>query len=161
MYTHQEEAESTNVDLVLEHIPKIVFKDENIELVHPITEEKINLMIWSLGPYKAQGPDGFSISFYRNFWDLIKFDLKRMLQYTHRSFKLCGNTNSSLFSLIPKEDNPSSFSIFMPISLCNYSYTTLTKIIVVHLKKILPKIILANRGGFMHDMKITDNIVLV
>jgi hypothetical protein len=55
--THnQEEAESTNVDLVLEHIPKIVFKDENIELVHPIIEEKIILMIWSLGPYKASRP---------------------------------------------------------------------------------------------------------
>jgi hypothetical protein len=95
------------------------------------------------------------------FWNLIKSDLKRMLCYSHHSLKLERNTNSSFLALIPKEINPTSFTRFQPISLCNYSYKILTKIIASRLKKILPKIISPNQEGFIHDRQIMDNIVLV
>jgi hypothetical protein len=37
----------------------------------------------------------------------------------------------------------------------------MTKIIVVRMKRLMPNIILANQGGFMHNKKITDNVILV
>jgi hypothetical protein len=99
-----------------EHIPIIFYKEENIELVWPISEGKISLTIWSLGLDKTSIPDVFSMSIYKTFWDMIKYDLKRMLQYSHQSLKLRGSTNYSFLYLIPKESNPSSFARFMPIS---------------------------------------------
>jgi hypothetical protein len=84
-----------------------------------------------------------------------------MFHYTEKSFKIGGNTNSSFLSQVHKETNPSSFSKYRPISLCNSSYKILTKIISYCLKNLFPKIIYPNQGGFMKERQIIDNIVLV
>ena len=49
----------------------------------------------------------------------------------------------------------------MPISLCNLSYKIVTKIIANRLKKLMPRIIPENQGGFIKGRKIQDNIMLV
>jgi hypothetical protein len=95
-----------------ENIPAVVSDEENKELTRPIEEEEISSAIWSLEPNKAPRPDGFSISFYRSFWNLIKFDLKRMLQYTKRSSKLGGNTNSSFLALTQNKQTLPPFQDF-------------------------------------------------
>jgi hypothetical protein len=83
-----------------------------------------------------------------------------MLQYSHKSYRLGGSTNSSFLALIPKETNPASFSHFRPISLCNSSCKIMTKLLATQIKKVLPKIISSNQGGFMQNRKIVDIIVL-
>jgi hypothetical protein len=84
-----------------------------------------------------------------------------MLNYTLQKKKVGGATNSTFLALIPKETNPSNFSRFWPISLCNSSYKILTKIIAMQLKPYLSKLVSENQGGFMENKQITDNIVLV
>jgi hypothetical protein len=84
-----------------------------------------------------------------------------MLNYTLRKKKVVGVTNSTFLDLIPKEIDPSNFSRFCHISLCNTTYKIMTKIIVTHLKPLLPKLVSENQGGFMENKQITDNIILV
>jgi hypothetical protein len=146
---------------MLANIPSVVSEHENNQLVKDITEEEIAKAVWSLDPDKAPGPDGFPIRFYRSFWDIIKQDLKKMLNYTLHKQKIGGATNSTFLALIPKESNPSNFSRFRPISLCNSSYKILTKIIATRLNPLLSKLISENQSGFLKDKQITDNIVLV
>ena len=43
-----------------------------------------------------------------------------------------------------------TLSRFHPISLCNIGYKVITKVIANRLRKILPKIIPENQGGFIH-----------
>jgi len=57
--------------------------------------------------------------------------------------------------------NPSSFSIFRPISLCNVSYKIITKIIANKIKPLLHKLISPNQSGFMEKRQIIYNIILV
>jgi hypothetical protein len=146
---------------MLANIPSIVSKHENNQLTKDITEEEITKPVWDMDPDKALGPDRFSNRFYRSFWDIIKRDLKKMLNYTLHKKKIRGATNSTFLVLIPKDSNPSNFSRFHPISLCSSSYKILTKIIANRLKPLLPKLISENQGGFLKDKHITDNIVLV
>jgi len=75
--------------------------------------------------------------------------------------KVGGATISTFLSMIPKKVNPSSFSIFHPISLCNSSYKIITKIISNRIKPLLPSIISVNQSGFMSNLQILDNTVLV
>ena len=42
-------------------------------------EFEIKDVIWSLQADKALGPNGFTIDLYRASWDIIKEDLKKML----------------------------------------------------------------------------------
>jgi hypothetical protein len=126
---------------MLEHIPQNITAKDNELLTKEISEEEILQAIRSLEQDKAPGPDGFSIRFYKHFWGLIKHDLRRMLNYTLQKKKVGGATNSTFLALIPKETNPSNFSRFQPISLCNSSYKILTKIISSRLKPLLSKLV--------------------
>jgi hypothetical protein len=157
----REESMQEEVDSLLANIPSLVSDAENNQLTQEITEEEMCKAAWSLEPDKAPGPDGFPIRFFRHFWDVIKRDLKKMLNYTLRKQKIGGATNSTFLALIPKDSNPSNFTRFHPISLCNSSYKILTKIIANRLNPLLPKLISENQTGFLRDKQITDNIVLV
>jgi len=95
-----------------------------------IEEFEVAKEIWSLDMNKAPGPDSFTIHFYQDCWDLIKYDLIQMLIYVQKSFRWAGgSTNASFLSLIPEEENLSIFARFRSISLCNASYKIMTKII--------------------------------
>ena len=84
-----------------------------------------------------------------------------MIRYSQKINKVGGSTNSSFLALIPKEKDAASFNRFRPISLCNTGYKLITKIIATRLKRILPRIIPENQGGFIKGRKILDNIILV
>jgi hypothetical protein len=84
-----------------------------------------------------------------------------MVQYVQKSTRIGGNTNSTFLTLIPKEFNPSSFSRFRPISLCNVPYKIISKIIANRFKPLLPSLISLNQGGFVEKRQIIDNILLV
>ena len=84
-----------------------------------------------------------------------------MVRNSQIHHKLGGSTNSSFLALIPKEIGASNFSRFRPISLCNTGYKLVTKIIANRIKKILPRIIPENQGGFIKGRKILDNVILV
>lgn len=80
-------------------------------------------------PDKAPSLDGFTIHFYKIFWDIIKADLIIMIKGFLNKDKVGGGINSTFLVLIPKEVNPRSFGIFRPISLYNASYKILAKIL--------------------------------
>lgn len=84
-----------------------------------------------------------------------------MIRWIQRKDKIGGYTNATFLALIPKENRPTSFSRFRPISLCNSSYKILSKILASRLKPLLPSLILNNQGGFLANKQITDSILLV
>lgn len=56
---------------------------------------------------------------------------------------------TSYIALIPKKDNPSSFSDFRSISLCSFVSKVVTKVLAIRLNSILPDIISDNQVGFV------------
>ena len=71
------------------------------------------------------------------------------------------NFSSSLIRLIPKVDNPSLFSQFWLINLCNFTNKIISKIVANRLSPLLPKIISDNQITFVRGRSIVDNILLV
>ena len=84
-----------------------------------------------------------------------------MHKWIQRKGKIGGYTNATHLALIPKENLPSSFAWFGPISLYNSSYKILTKIIASRIKPFLPSLISENQGGFLANRQIIDSILLV
>eukprot|EP00253_Pinus_taeda_P012894 PITA_12894 len=136
-------------------------KEINENLSKEIEEEEIRGAIWALQRDIAPGPDEFPICFYRAHWGIIRKDLIKMMKWIQRKGKIGGYTNSTYLALILKENHPTTFSRFRPISLCNSSYKILTKILATRLKPLLPSLISENQGGFLANRQISDSILLV
>eukprot|EP00253_Pinus_taeda_P008137 PITA_08137 len=153
--------EEVDYSELLQYLPKGITQGMNESLNREIEEHDIRKAIWALQPDKSPGPDGFPINFYRDHWQLIKKYLAKMLRGIQRKGKMGGFTNSTFLALIPKENRPTSFSRFRPISLCNSSYKIFTKIIAMRLQPLLPSLIFENQGGFLSNRQIHDTITLV
>ena len=59
--------------------------------------------------------------------------------------------NSTYITLIAKNDKPTSFNDYRPISLCNMVYKIITKIIAIHIKSILEQNISNEQFGFLSN----------
>jgi len=145
----------------LSEIPNLINEEDNQLLNNPVSIREIKKALFNMDLDKAPGPDGFTARFYISCWDIIKRDLYRMIKKAQNCTKLGGSTNSSFLALIPKEKGAKNFNRFRPISLCNTGYKIITKIMANRLKKILPKLIPENQGGFLRGRQILDNIILV
>ena len=110
---------------------------------------------------KARGSDGFNANFIKVCWEIVQKYLFKMVIKSQRYEKISGSTNSTFLVLIPKEKDATYFNSFCPISLCNFGYKIITKIMARRLKSIMPYIIPENQGGFIKGRKIWDNIILV
>ena len=146
---------------ILENIPSLVPECANTLLLRPVSLDEVKLVVDSMCPDKAFGPDGFTARFISSCWHIIQSDLFWMVKKSQSCCKLGGGTNSSFLALIPKEKGATSFSRFRPISLCNIGYKVITKILAKRLKEVLPLIIPKNQGGFIKGRQIFDNIILV
>lgn len=68
--------------------------------------------------------------------------------------------NHTLICLVPKTSFPSEVHHFRPIGLCTTLYKIVTKILVRHLKPIIPHLISFNQGAFVPRRKECDNIII-
>ena len=72
----------------------------------------------------------------------------RVIEDSRRNGKIPVVFNSTFIALIPKSDFPSTFHDFRPISLCNFSYKVIGKIISTRIKKVLGRYISNEQFGF-------------
>ncbi|KAM1507561.1 hypothetical protein ACFX10_016991 [Malus domestica] len=130
----------------------------NRDLIAPVSDEEIKAAVMNMGRLKAPGPDGFQGIFYQSFWEDLKTDVHSLI-HTLLHEEVGPNTlNATHVVLIPKVLNPEMVSQFRPISLCNYSYKVLSKVLVNRLKVMLPNFISSSQNAFVAGRQIHDNI---
>lgn len=88
----------------------------------PITDEDINLSLFSMGPSKAAGPDGITAAFFQKMWKVTSKCIRAFAQILFNTGNLPPGTNDTLLTLVPKLFRPQLISQLRPISLCNVTY---------------------------------------
>ena len=78
---------------------------------------------------KSPGLDGIPVEVYRSLFDVLGGDLLRVVEDSRKLGKIPAVFNTTFIALIPKTDQPKTFDDFRPISLCNYIYKIISKII--------------------------------
>lgn len=111
------------------------------DLGNSIDSEEIRRALFSMGPWKALGPDGFPVDFFQQNWEIVGDQLCSFVQDLWRQPGLIAKVNATYLCLIPKVAKVTFITRFRSISLSNVTYKLLTKVIVNRLKPFLPSII--------------------
>lgn len=145
---------------VLTCIPRLVTENHNQMLQQMPTIEELKMVVFSMSPNSAAGPDGMTGKFFRVCWEVISQDLLDVVQYF-----FCGHSMPKYFShaclvLLPKVEHPNKLSDFRPISLSNFTNKVISKLNCLRLAPILPLLISDNQSGFVTGRSIFENIML-
>ena len=147
-------------DILQDQFPRISHESLT-QLERPFTFTEVQTALFSMGSFKAPGPDGFLAFFYQRFWSLVRDSVFQMVLSMLGGQSLPKGLNETYITLIPKVPHPQLASQFRPISLCNVCYTLITKVIVQRLKNILPELIAPTQTSFVPGRQIGDNIVIM
>ena len=146
---------------IAENFPSDIFVSENLEIMNPVTIDEIQSILSISKNEKSLGPNGLPVEVYRALFDVLGSDLLRVIEDSRISGKVPAIFNSTFIALILKIDDPKSFDDFRPISLCNFIYKIIGKIISTCIKNILGRIISKEHFGFFPGRQIHEAVGII
>lgn len=129
-------------------------------LESPFSCEEIKATVWACEGTKAPGPDGFTFSFVKTHWEILKVDIVNFMQDFHQIGQLARGCNSTFVTLIPKVKGPLTLADYRPISLVGCHYKLLAKVLDERLKRVLPSVISDSQSAFISGRQILDGILI-
>jgi hypothetical protein len=138
-------------------LSNLIRPHSNIEhLCLLFSREEIDNIILNLPSDKAPRPDGFSNSFLKKVWHIIRDDCYTLSEdfFFHKDDLKSVNHSSS--TLIPKKDNPEIANDFRPISLVNSSPKLVSKIMANRLQTVALEVVYENQYGFIKGRTLQD-----
>eukprot|EP00253_Pinus_taeda_P035520 PITA_35520 len=148
------------IETIVSNIPRLITEEHNTLLLKPINLEEVEAAVKLLKTGKAPGPDGFTSNFFQHFWELIKWEVWKLVEESRSMRWMYPGLNATFIALIPKSENSNSLEKFKPIALCNIIYKIVSKVIALRLKPILPLIISPEQSGYVEGRQITGGIIL-
>ena len=133
---------------------------ENAKLLKIPSEEEIQRTISEMNPLKALEPDGMPGLFFKKFWHIVRNQLIQIVQSFFRDGWLLKDMNKTFITPIPKVQGAYNFGHFKPISLCNFCYKVIARILVARLRPLLDKLTDPAQVAFVPNRNITENVLL-
>lgn len=131
-------------------------------LDNPFTEEEVCLAIKSSSAEQSPGPDGFSGTFFRSCWTLIKDDIMAAFsQFYNLASRNFAAINTALVALLPKKDGASSISDYRPISLIHSIAKLISKVLSMRLAMIIHTLISPAQSAFLRTKCIHDSFLYI
>lgn len=95
--------------------------EDNEYLTKSFTEEEVKKVIFDMKENTTPGPDGFSVTFYKNCWEIIKDEFMQMVNDFYMGALDIARLNYGV-TLIPKVQDANDVKQFRPICLLNVSF---------------------------------------
>nr|GEV49138.1 putative RNA-directed DNA polymerase, eukaryota, reverse transcriptase zinc-binding domain protein [Tanacetum cinerariifolium] len=140
---------------------KSLSEEQSIMLIGPISMHELKDAVWSCGNDKAPGPDGFTFSLVKTYWEILKTDILEFVSEFFVTGFIPTGCNSSFITLIPKVINPMGVSDYRPISLIGIQYKIIAKVLALRLAKVVDSIVSLEQTAFVKGRQILDGPMLV
>jgi hypothetical protein len=145
---------------VIEVIRQSVSDEDNVNLTAPFTKEEFREAMFSMHPDKCSGPNGYSLGFYQQFWNMCSDEIFKECCIWLDTGSFPPDLNMTNIALIPKGNSQASMKDWRPIALCNVLYKLISKVLANKLKIILHKCISDNQPAFVPNRSILDNAMV-
>lgn len=126
----------------------------------PTTSKDIEDIILKENDDKALGADGFNAIFFKNKWNIIKDNVVKYVKSFFSTDKLLREVNKTHVILILKNLEAKTVFVYIPISLCNFIYNVITKLMANRLQPILSSVISCNQSSFVKHRSIIYALLL-
>ena len=134
---------------------------ENEVLVAPFSVHEIEVAVKESDGNKSPGPDDFSNAFLKEFWYLIKGQVRVMFDQLHGNGVVPKSLLSYYVTLIPKVSSLLALKDFRPISLLGCLYKLLAKVLASRLAKVMDSIISPSQSAFLKGRNLVDGVLEV
>lgn len=153
------EVEEVDLNLLLPPDTPKLDNDERESIEGMITLDEAKYALKNMKNDKSPGPDGFTVEFFKFFFQDIGAFLVRSINYGFSIEGLSVTQRQGVITCIPKDNKPKQFiKNWRPISLLNTAYKIASSCISNRLKTVLPSIISEHQKGFLKGRNISDNI---
>ena len=160
LYAKKDVTDAAVSDLV-NNIPRLSDQEAN-DLEGCLTMDELNYTLKNMKNGKSPGSDGFSVEFFKVFWQRLGGFVLRSLNYGFAKGELSTTQKEGVIILIPKtEIARDKIKNWRPISLLNTVYKLGSASIANRLKLVLPKLISEDQTGFIKGRFIGDNVRLI
>lgn len=150
----------TNFEASLSAISIQVSLDMNEELIADFKANEVWSALKQMHPTKSPGPNGMSLIFFKNYWDIVGYEVINYVLNALNSGVMPCEINDPYICLIPKVKSLKKITEFWPISLCNVIHKLISKILANRLKRILAAVIDKSQSAFVRGRLITDNVLV-
>ncbi|KAL5556427.1 hypothetical protein UlMin_038663 [Ulmus minor] len=141
-------------------VSHVITDEENCELLRIPTWDEVRDVVVTMGAFKAPGPNGMPVLFYKNYWNTVGHDLVAAVHEFFLMAYMPASINASSIVLIPRKPNPTRPNYFRPILVCNVVYRVITKLLANRLKLHLDRLICPTQNAFVPGKSIHDNSIL-
>ena len=93
-----------------------------------ISEEELNIALYSMENNKSPGFDGLTTEFYKHFWPILGHELANILNFAYDNGSLALSQRRGIISLIFKKEDRTKLKNWRPITLLNTDYKILWQI---------------------------------
>ena len=121
---------------------------------------EIREVVFGLNKSSFLGPDGFPGAFSTNCSHINSPDVIQVVSHFFSIGRLLRAANAYFLTLLPKKQSPMTFSAYRPISLLNFTYTTISKILAATLSIILPLLISKHHSAIVKSRYIHHHVAL-
>ena len=144
---------------LINHFGRTISWDSREKLENEIDIKEVGHALSKFDNCKAPGCNGLPADFFKCFWPKIKWPLFEYYQKCLVNHELGTSARRGILSLIPKKEaDLENLSNWRPLTLLNFDYKLLSKVLAIRLQSVLPEIIDEDQTGFMKGRNIMENI---
>ena len=160
LYT-SEKTDDLAQDYLLNKLKQNLTDEDKDSIEGEITLTEILIAIKALANEKSPGCDGLTAEFYKTFSSVIGNDLVDVINNGFQKGELSITMRRGVIVLIPKGGEKKLLKNWRPISLLNYDYKIITKVLTSRLRDIMPTIIHPNQKCGINGRSIHDGAALI
>ena len=128
----------------------------------PVTKQECLTALLKMSNNKSPGLDGFSVEFYKCFWNDLNDLLLQSDQFSYDAGVLTDTQREGIIILMPKRNkDPLLPFSYRPITLLNIDYKIIASVINSRMKCYLNELIRPCQNAFIKGKHIGDNIRLL